>query len=113
MNIHLNATPVCLAKNQALILTQAKGSLISCRRGSLWITQDDDQRDIVLAAGESFTLDRNGPAIVWALAASSVEMLPAQPPRLIGTTVLRWVEQLHAAIAGLPATQRGLAEGVN
>ena len=33
MNIRLNTTPVCLAKSQAVTVCQAKGSLISCRRG--------------------------------------------------------------------------------
>jgi len=80
MNIRLNTSPVCLAKSQAVTLTDAKGSLVRCLSGGLWITQDRDPRDIVLAPGESFTLDRNGPAVVWALAASSVEMVPARRP---------------------------------
>ena len=77
MNIQLNTTPVCLVKDQTLSLTDATGSLISCHRGALWITQDSDLRDIVLTTGESFTLDREGPAIVSALLDSSVEMLPS------------------------------------
>jgi hypothetical protein len=80
MNIRLNSPPVCLAKSQAVTLTDAVGSEIKCLGGALWITQDQDPRDIVLQAGESFTLDRGGPAIVWALAASSVEMVPARRP---------------------------------
>jgi hypothetical protein len=78
MNIRLNTPPVCLAKSQAVTLTDARGSEIKCLGGALWITQDRDPRDIVLQPGESFTLDRVGPAIVWALAASSVEMVPAR-----------------------------------
>ena len=80
MNIRLNTSPVCLAKSQAVTLTDAKGSLIRCLSGGLWITQDRDQRDIVLQAGESFTIDRGGPAIVWALAASSVEVVARRQP---------------------------------
>ncbi|MEO8654869.1 MAG: DUF2917 domain-containing protein [Ramlibacter sp.] len=80
MNIRLNTSPVCLAKSQAVTLTDAKGSLVRCLSGGLWITQDRDQRDIVLEAGESFTIDRGGPAIVWALAASSVEVVPRRQP---------------------------------
>jgi hypothetical protein len=78
MNVRLNTPPVCLAKSQAVTLTDAVGSEITCLGGALWITQDEDPRDIVLQSGESFTLDRKGPAIVWALAASSVEMVPAR-----------------------------------
>lgn len=78
MNIRLNTTPVCLAKRQGVTLTKARGSEVRCLRGDLWITQDGDQRDIVLRAGESFTLDRRGPAMVWALSDASVELLPAR-----------------------------------
>ena len=93
MNIRLNTSPVCLAKSQAVTLSDAKGLQIRCMAGGLWITQDRDPRDIVLEAGESFTLDRRGPAIVWALAPSSVEMLPARQPsgwgNSAGLSVLR------------------------
>ena len=91
MNIHLNTSPVCLARRQAVTLTQAKGSEIRCLRGSLWITQDGDPRDIVLEAGESFTVDRRGPAIVWALRASSVEMVPARRPAALAHSAGRQI----------------------
>ena len=58
MNIRLDTAAVCLTKDQALALTDAQGSLISCQRGAVWITQDNDRRDIVLMPGESFTFDR-------------------------------------------------------
>lgn len=109
MNIRLNTTPVCLAENQALTVSRGKGSLISCLRGTVWITQHDDLRDIVLASGESFRLDRKGPALVWALAASSVEMRPAPLPRPTGAAVLRWLEQVRA-ITGLAGARRPLAQ---
>ncbi len=87
MNIRLNTTPVCLVKNQTLSVTDAKGSLINCHRGALWITQDNDRRDIVLMSGESFTFDRDGQAIVSAMDDSSVELLPPSHPRLADTVV--------------------------
>ncbi len=40
---------------------------ITCRGGSLWITQDNDQRDIVLAPGESFTVGGRRKVIAYAL----------------------------------------------
>ena len=78
MRIHLNANPICLTRTQALTLADARGSSIHCRHGRVWITQNGDPRDIVLVAGERFTLDRDSPAIVTAIRDSSVE-LHAQP----------------------------------
>jgi hypothetical protein len=107
MNIRLNASPLCLAKNQAVTLTDARSAEIRCASGVLWITQDHDQRDIVLQAGESFTLDRGGPAIVWALAPSSAEVVAARRPSVLardaGRQILRrlvsWPQPSHVPSA--------------
>jgi hypothetical protein len=103
MNVRLNTPPVCLARSQAVTLTDAVGSEIKCLGGALWITQDEDPRDIVLQPGESFTLDRKGPAIVWALAASSVEMVPParrgglrdNPGRRTFRSFIPWPQQIQ------------------
>lgn len=106
MNIRLNTTPVCLVKNQTLSMTDAKGSLINCHRGALWITQDNDRRDIVLTPGESFTFDRDGQAIVTALDDSSVEVLPASLPRPAGNVFGHWTERAYPARATAPTWSR-------
>lgn len=112
MNIRLNTSPVCLAKSQAVTLTDAKGSLIRCLSGGLWITQDHDPRDIVLEPGESFTIDRAGPAIVWALAPSSVEMRAAEQHRPFAAFARRWGPQAHSATPRPSLGQRELAAGI-
>lgn len=40
---------------------------ITCRSGTLWITQDHDLRDIILASGESFSTDGRHKVIAYAL----------------------------------------------
>jgi hypothetical protein len=112
MNIRLNTTPVCLAKSQAVTLTDAKGSQIRCLSGGLWITQDRDPRDVVLQAGESFTLDRAGPAIVWAFAQSSVEVRAPQPPRRFAAIARRWGELAPRHRSPRCSDVRELAAGV-
>ena len=44
-----------------------KGRRVTCLEGQVWITQDGDTRDIVLSAGDCFTLDRQGLALAFAL----------------------------------------------
>ena len=60
--------------------TRAFGHRVECLSGSLWITQDGDQRDVVLAAGESFAFDRPGDALISALDDSRFLLLEACPP---------------------------------
>ncbi|MET1083962.1 MAG: DUF2917 domain-containing protein [Burkholderiales bacterium] len=48
-------------------LRDAAGALLKCRRGSLWVTQEDDHRDIVLSAGHSLRLANDGVTLAEAL----------------------------------------------
>ena len=55
-----------LARGGALRLRDAAGCTVMCCAGTVWITQENDARDIFLAAGESFTFDRKGLALIRA-----------------------------------------------
>ncbi|HJV84328.1 MAG TPA: DUF2917 domain-containing protein [Noviherbaspirillum sp.] len=65
---HLKPDPagelVHLQGPQFLRLHRAAGWTLRVLAGTAWITQDHDLRDIVLQAGESFVLDRDGDALV-------------------------------------------------
>lgn len=112
MNITLDTGALCLAQDQMLSLIDARGSQINCCRGALWITQDHDLRDIELSPGESFTLDRDGVAMVSALVDSTVELLPAHRLRANATTVQHRATHARAPTASRPAWG-GLAEIFN
>lgn len=55
------------------------GQRIESRRGSVWITQDGDPRDVVIGGGQSHALDRDGPVYVQALDAACVQLPEAAP----------------------------------
>ena len=82
MKFELDSEALCLKPKQLLKVRGGLGHAIVCHSGSLWVTQARDQRDIVLAAGESFALDRDGLALVQALQQSAVSIAPkAASPR--------------------------------
>jgi hypothetical protein len=56
-----------LSREQGVRFANACGTRIDCRSGALWITVDNDPRDIVLASGEWFTLDSQDGTIVQAI----------------------------------------------
>ena len=68
MNLQLKQGNLELARSGHVEVIDGRGSSLRCLFGSVWVTQDGDPRDIVLAAGESFTLDRDGVAIIFATA---------------------------------------------
>ena len=75
---------VVLLKRDALLRIVAnEGRSIVCLRGTVWLTQEADRRDIVLAPGATFTLDRAGIALAWATGGDAAlvldEELHAEP----------------------------------
>ncbi|MGA2549741.1 MAG: DUF2917 domain-containing protein [Burkholderiaceae bacterium] len=63
-----------LTKGAVLHFEVPPGSVLFCTKGSLWITQDSDPRDVVLAPWDSFQPDRGGSVIVSALEASALRL---------------------------------------
>ena len=55
-----------LAPGQSLKLRDAAGRTVMCCAGTVWITQEGDARDIFLTAGQRFTFDRPGLALIRA-----------------------------------------------
>lgn len=52
-----------LAPSQHMHLPAARGWIVRALAGTVWIAQDGDIRDVVLEAGDSIVLDRDGPAL--------------------------------------------------
>jgi len=64
-----------LDKRQTLVLNNAQGTVVVVERGCVWITLEHDPRDIVLAKGMRFEIDRPGRTIVAAETASTLRLL--------------------------------------
>lgn len=56
-----------LARGAILRIPEPAGARIDCLAGSLWVTQDNDPRDIMLEAGESCELSGRARVLVQAL----------------------------------------------
>jgi len=95
MKIHMEDTSMELARNQMLTITGGLGMTVTCVRGSIWITQNNDSRDVVLATGEMFVVDRDGVALLSAMAPSTVALQPAVAPRR------SWLAKLVSGIGTL------------
>jgi hypothetical protein len=58
---------ITLRPNRLLRLRDGRDVLIGVDTGTVWLTQDGDVRDIILHAGESFRVDRDGTVLLQAL----------------------------------------------
>jgi hypothetical protein len=86
-----------LASGTFLHIRGGKGQVVAVFDGEVWITQDKDPRDIIIGSGESFLLDRSGPALVHALRPTKLLVLDAMP-RPATPSWRRWTARIvHAA----------------
>ena len=74
MKLELDTAALKMAGGQTLRIRDAVGSLICAREGTLWITEENDPRDVVLQAGGCFRVDQPGLTLVTAFADASVSL---------------------------------------
>ncbi len=78
----LKLAATSLRSGEALHLRHALGQRIEALSGRVWITMDGDLRDIVLDAGEGFTVDRSSDVLLSAMSDAQlvVLLLPTSTP---------------------------------
>ena len=72
---------VVLNRRKTLVLDDAQGTIISVDRGCLWVTLERDLRDVVLAKGMRFQIDRSGRTIIAAETDSTLRLLAPETRR--------------------------------
>lgn len=61
-----------LTPGELIQLDGARGTRLRVTRGTLWVTLERDLRDIVLEAGDAFTIDRGGVTVIEAQGEATV-----------------------------------------
>ncbi|MEP6941547.1 MAG: DUF2917 domain-containing protein [Betaproteobacteria bacterium] len=84
---------VSLARRNTLVLDDARKGVISVDRGCVWITLQDDPRDVVLLPGMRFEIDRDGRTLITA----------EEDSRLHISRPATWAERAVAAFAKVRA----------
>ena len=76
-----------LPRRDRLVLDDAAGTVIAVDRGCLWVTLERDLRDIILAKGMRFQIDRGGRTVIAAEEDSQVRLF--RPRTVVESTVAR------------------------
>jgi hypothetical protein len=71
----LNGAAIHLRKGEVHRIPKGRGQRIEAISGSLWVTIDNDLRDIFVATGEGFTLGDDDKTLISALADSRFVVL--------------------------------------
>jgi hypothetical protein len=67
MRLEMKQGAVKLGPNQTLRVVDGAGTTVCADKGSVWITEENDARDIVLSAGGCYRLRQPGVALVNSL----------------------------------------------
>jgi hypothetical protein len=71
MKLELKKGAVKLGPNQTLKVVDGAGSTVSAIEGAVWITEENQPKDIVLEPGDSYRLRERGIALVNSLGGSA------------------------------------------
>ena len=80
MKLELDSPRIPLVAHRLARLPDATSARIVCVTGTVWITIDNDPRDIVLAPGQSFLVDRRAGVLVYAIEDACVRVLERAAP---------------------------------
>lgn len=75
----LTPAATTLRKGDILRLHDGLGQRVESIHGGLWLTIDNDLRDIFIDTGEGFTIDRRGDTLISALDDASLVVLAPTP----------------------------------
>jgi hypothetical protein len=68
---------ISIRRGDLVCIRDGAGVLVAVERGTAWLTQGGDRRDVVLEAGGSFRLDRTGVAVVSTDASTELSIIAA------------------------------------
>jgi hypothetical protein len=94
-----------LPGRSTLPLDDAEGMVIAVESGCLWVTMENDTRDVILMPGMRFEVDRSGRTIVAAEEDSRFGLLA---PSNSAEGVAAWMARKLAAVLGRRVPRRAL-----
>ena len=74
MKLEIASGALRLARGQTLKLTDGIGSTICAREGTVWITEENSRKDVVLEPGNCFRIANPGLTLVQAFGDASVSL---------------------------------------
>lgn len=112
MDVQSEFTRLRLASDESIIINDAAGTELVVCRGTVWVTQYGDSRDIILKTGQSFTLELPQGALMSGTCGDAEVVLRAAPSgrrqaasrgwvaRLLGLFDPRWRSRVQQSLVG-------------
>lgn len=95
MRICMEGDRFDLGRRQTVALPDGKGARVEVVSGELWVTQENDRRDLVFGDRQHFEIERDGLTVLHALKPTVVHVEEAVAPRSPIVAALRaWSRRL-------------------
>ena len=59
-----SGTVVEMAAREAVTLQNVQGATVRVTRGTVWLTQEDDGKDVILRIGDNWMIERDGATVL-------------------------------------------------
>jgi hypothetical protein len=102
MNMQKTHTKHQIGPRHGLALRAARGRIVKCVSGSVWLTMEGDRRDVVLNPGASFVVDRDGLTLLAAQQPSAVQVSAQNQSRNWWNRLMDCLEQTYGPAAIRP-----------
>ncbi|HEY1327478.1 MAG TPA: DUF2917 domain-containing protein [Casimicrobiaceae bacterium] len=66
MACYETATIIDMGAREAITLQDVRGTTLRVTRGTIWLTQENDRKDVVLRVGDNWVVERDGATVVEA-----------------------------------------------
>ena len=83
-----------LRSHDLLELCDARGSTLQVARGTVWVTQQDDREDVVLTAGDAWTIEHYGLTVVEARGDVEITLVGSSFGARVRSSRVPWRERL-------------------
>lgn len=102
MKIDIETSRIGLEEGQTLPLVDANHYSVACHDGRVWITQDDELKDIVLSPGETMEITHSGTTVVNACKSAVIRVLPPVKQPGVFTMLAHWFREHVLAFSWHP-----------
>jgi Protein of unknown function (DUF2917) len=100
METTMNNRLLKLVNGDLLELADARGTTLHVKRGTLWVTQQRDRRDVVLGPGDVWTVERYGLTVAEARSDAAVVVIGnGLADASVRSRQVRWRERLAQWLA--------------
>ncbi len=105
-----SGTVVEMAAREAVTLQNVQGATVRVTRGTVWLTQEDDGKDVILRVGDNWMIERDGATVLESQDGDAIlcvigRRLDEIPGAMhVRTPRARWHERVASAL--LSATRR-------